>query len=65
MTLRRRGLPHPVYAIAMSGYGWKADVLKSTAAGFRHHVLKPVDIDEMDGLLAEAACEFGEVRLLV
>src|SRR4051812_35900635 len=56
-TLRQRGLPHPSYAIAMSGYGWTADQLKSTAAGFRHHVLKPFDIDKMDGLLAEAACE--------
>jgi hypothetical protein len=32
-----------------------ADRAKSLATGFRHHMLKPFDPDELDGFLAEAA----------
>jgi CheY-like chemotaxis protein len=55
--LRNVRLPHPVYAIAMSGFGMSADRLKSKAAGFRHHLLKPFVPDELDAALEEAARE--------
>ena len=32
----------PHYAIAISGYGMKADRERSAEAGFRHHLVKPV-----------------------
>jgi two-component system CheB/CheR fusion protein len=55
--LRRLRLPHPLYAIAMSGFGMNADRERSRAAGFRHHLVKPMDIEQLEALLAEAADE--------
>lgn len=46
-----------VYAIAMSGFGTESDLRRSRAAGFRHHIVKPVDPDILDTLMAEAARE--------
>ena len=50
-------LPRPIFAIAMSGLGMNSDRLKSKAAGFRHHLLKPFVPDELDAALEQAACE--------
>ena len=55
--LKKVRLPRPIYAIAMSGFGLKADQARSAAAGFRHHLLKPFDPDALDKLLEEAARE--------
>lgn len=55
--LKEVRLPHPVYAIAMSGFGTTADVKRSKAAGYRHHIVKPIDPDLLDNLLAEAVRE--------
>lgn len=60
--LRRVELPHEVYAIAMSGYGMAADRERSKAAGFRHHLVKPMDIEQLETLLAEASRERGKRR---
>ena len=49
----------PVFAIAMSGYGSRKDVHRSTSAGFRRHILKPFELDELDGMLDEAEKEAG------
>ena len=50
-------LPATVYAIAMSGFGMNTDRLKSKAAGFRRHLLKPFVPTELDAALEEAARE--------
>ena len=42
------------YAIAMSGFGTLADVTASKAAGFRHHLVKPIDWNLLKRLLDEA-----------
>ena len=42
------------YAIAMSGFGTVADVSASMQAGFRHHLVKPVDWDNLQLLLEGA-----------
>jgi len=55
--LRRLRLPHEVYAIAMSGYGMASDRERSKAAGFRHHLVKPMDIEQLEQLLEEASRE--------
>jgi two-component system CheB/CheR fusion protein len=55
--LRRLHLPHEVYAIAMSGYGMASDRERSKAAGFRHHLVKPMDIEQLEQLLEEASRE--------
>ena len=38
----------PNYAIAISGYGTKADRQRSTQSGFRHHIVKPVFPERLD-----------------
>ncbi len=50
-------LPATVYAIAMSGFGMNADRLKSKAAGFRRHLLKPLLPTDLDAALDEASQE--------
>ncbi|MDF1737897.1 MAG: PAS domain S-box protein [Verrucomicrobiales bacterium] len=40
-------------AIAMSGYGMKKDREQSREAGFNHHLVKPVKIDELQSLLEQ------------
>lgn len=50
-------LPHVPYAIAMSGYGMDADLERSRAAGYRHHLVKPMDLELLEAMLAEAARE--------
>jgi signal transduction histidine kinase/ActR/RegA family two-component response regulator len=37
----------PVAAIALSGYGMDSDIARSLAAGFRAHLTKPVNLDQL------------------
>ena len=60
--LARASFPASVYAIAMSGFGTSSDRVKSKAAGYRHHILKPFNPDELDAILEQAARESGAVR---
>ena len=53
------GERRPPYAIAMSGFGMASDRQKSLAAGYRHHLLKPVEPNQLEKLLDEAATEIG------
>ncbi len=62
--MRRLKFPRPVYAIAMSGYGMASDHMRSQAAGFRHHLVKPMDIEKLESLLDEAARERDADRRL-
>ena len=55
--MERLSLTKRPYAIAMSGFGLNADSLRSKAVGYRHHLLKPFDPDELDAMLEEAARE--------
>lgn len=38
--------------IAVTGYGRDSDVARALDSGFDHHLVKPVDYDELNGLLA-------------
>ena len=49
----------PPYAIAMSGFDMPSDRQQSRAAGYRHHLSKPVEPDELENLLDQAASEIG------
>jgi CheY-like chemotaxis protein len=44
--------------IALSGYGMEEDVEQSRAAGFQHHLTKPVSFDRLKSLVAEFARNF-------
>jgi CheY-like chemotaxis protein len=53
--LERQPLARRVFAVAMSGFGMNADNGRSRAAGYRHHLVKPFKLAELDRLLHEAA----------
>ena len=57
--LRRLGSERPRYAVAMSGFGMASDRERSLAAGYRHHLLKPVEPNQLEHLLDEAATEMA------
>jgi PAS domain S-box-containing protein len=44
-----------VLLVAVTGYGQPEDRARSRAAGFDHHLLKPVDFDALQALLANAS----------
>jgi PAS domain S-box-containing protein len=46
---------HPLTGIALSGFGMEEDVRRSLAAGFDHHLTKPVDFHNLRTLLSEIA----------
>ena len=41
----------PIQGIAMSGYGMEEDIRKSRKAGFDEHLVKPVDITQLERTL--------------
>ncbi len=55
--LKQLGNRRPKYAIAMSGFGMSSDRERSRMAGYRHHLLKPVEPNQLETLLGEAAAE--------
>lgn len=57
--LVRLGDQRPPYAVAMSGFGMSSDRERSLAAGYRHHLLKPVEPNQLERLLDEAATELA------
>lgn len=57
--IRSLARSRPPYAIAMSGYGRNEDVARSHQAGYRHHLVKPVEPEALERLLAEAAQELS------
>lgn len=48
-----------VAGIALSGYGMPEDVQRSSAAGFKHHLTKPIDISRLEKTLAAVAEELA------
>jgi CheY-like chemotaxis protein len=53
-TLREGILPKQAMIIAVSGYGQDEDRQRSLAAGFNHHLVKPVDFYFLMSLLARS-----------
>ena len=43
-----------MFAIALTGFGMEDDVRKSHEAGFKHHLVKPIDLNKLDLLIQEA-----------
>jgi len=48
---------HPVKAAAITGFGTEADLRRSTEAGFDFHLVKPVDLGELQDVLDEVGAE--------
>ena len=57
LAQRLRAQPETAGAllIAITGYGQESDRVRALAAGFDHHLVKPIDTDSLYGLLAGAA----------
>ena len=55
--LRTLSESRAIFAIAMSGFGTASDRACSKAAGFRHHLVKPIGLQQLETVLAEAANE--------
>ena len=60
--MQRLGNARPRYAIAMSGFGQLSDRQRSLVAGYRHHLLKPVEPNRLEALLDEAAGELARIE---
>jgi HAMP domain-containing protein/nitrogen-specific signal transduction histidine kinase/CheY-like chemotaxis protein len=45
----------PFLTIALTGFGMEDDIRKSHAAGFKHHLVKPIDLNKLDSLIQETA----------
>ena len=50
--LRQRSQLNDVWLVAMTGYGQDSDRQRSQDAGFDHHLVKPVDPQKLEELLA-------------
>jgi CheY-like chemotaxis protein len=50
--LRAEPNHHRVVLVALTGYGGEEDRRRSLAAGFDHHMVKPIDFDALRALLA-------------
>ena len=45
----------PLLGIALTGFGMEDDIRKSRDAGFKHHLVKPIDLNKLDSLIQEGA----------
>ena len=56
----RAALGSDVLLVALTGYGQPEDAARARAAGFDLHLRKPIDVDEIDRLLAAERGDAGE-----
>ncbi|MEO8520569.1 MAG: ATP-binding protein [Acidobacteriota bacterium] len=56
LAARLRDLPElgGIRLIAVTGYGQESDRQRTRAAGFQHHLVKPVDLDAVNAVVDEA-----------
>ena len=45
----------PLFGIALTGFGMDADIRRSHEVGFKHHLVKPIDLNKLDALIQESA----------
>jgi two-component system CheB/CheR fusion protein len=58
--MERATFSRPVCAVAMSGYGTEADLERSKAAGFHHHLVKPIGGHDLAGILETATRQLAQ-----
>ncbi len=46
-----RGMPVPPVMVALSGWGTERDRQRTGEAGFHHHLVKPIKLDELRRIL--------------
>ena len=55
--MRRLNSEGPLLGIALTGFGMEDDIRKSHEAGFRHHLVKPIDLNKLDSIIQESATD--------
>jgi signal transduction histidine kinase len=45
----------PVLGIALTGFGMEEDIRRGREAGFKHHLVKPIDLNKLDLLIQQTA----------
>jgi CheY-like chemotaxis protein len=45
---------HPIFGIALTGFGMEEDLRRSQDGGFNYHLIKPVDLNRLDALIQQA-----------
>ena len=53
--IQRLQSTRPVLGIALTGFGMEDDIRKGREAGFRHHLVKPIDLNKLDLLIQQSA----------
>jgi len=53
--MQRLGSARPLFGIALTGFGMEEDIQKTRDAGFKHHLVKPIDLTKLDALIQEGA----------
>jgi CheY-like chemotaxis protein len=53
--MRKISSKQPLFGIALTGFGMEADIRRSREVGFRHHLVKPIDLNKLDALIQESA----------
>ena len=46
---------HPIFGIALTGFGMEEDLRRSHDVGFNHHLIKPIDLNRLDALIQQSA----------
>jgi CheY-like chemotaxis protein len=52
----------PLLGIALTGFGMESDVRKSYEAGFKHHLVKPIDLNKLDSLIQQGAAALPTIQ---
>jgi CheY-like chemotaxis protein len=50
--MERANTVQPLIGIALSGFGTAEDISRATESGFAHHLIKPVNFDQLEAALA-------------
>jgi HAMP domain-containing protein/signal transduction histidine kinase/ActR/RegA family two-component response regulator len=58
------GSERPVLGIALTGFGMESDIRKSQDAGFKHHLVKPIDLNKLDLLLQAGTATAEQKQVL-
>jgi CheY-like chemotaxis protein len=53
--IQRLQSTRPLIGIALTGFGMEDDIRKGREAGFRHHLVKPIDLNKLDFLIQQSA----------
>jgi signal transduction histidine kinase/response regulator RpfG family c-di-GMP phosphodiesterase len=53
--MQKLSVDHPLFGIALTGFGMEEDVRRSHDVGFHHHLIKPVDLNRLDALIQQSA----------